>query len=31
MAETIDSFVRRYAGGQIASYSDLVFSGYIPP
>ena len=31
MIETIDSFVRRYRAGQIATYADLVFSGFVPP
>jgi hypothetical protein len=31
MIEPIDSFLKRYGAGQIQSYSDLVFNGYITP
>jgi YD repeat-containing protein len=31
MIETIDSFVKRYRSGQIVTYADLVFSGFIAP
>jgi hypothetical protein len=31
MIETIDSFAKRYAGGELRGYADLVFSGYVKP
>jgi len=31
MIETMDSFVKRYRAGQIVTYADLVFSGFITP
>lgn len=31
MIETIDSFSRRIAAGEIRSYADLVFNGYVMP
>ncbi|HEX4683965.1 MAG TPA: hypothetical protein VH277_14700 [Gemmatimonadaceae bacterium] len=31
MIEPIDSFLRRYAAGEIRGYADLVFSGFITP
>ena len=31
MIERIDSFLKRFQAGEIHSYPDLVFSGYLPP
>ena len=31
MIETIDSFAKRYAGGEVRGYADLVFGGYVKP
>jgi len=31
MIERFDSFLRRFQAGEIRSYPDLVFSGFIPP
>jgi hypothetical protein len=31
MVETIDSFAKRYAGGELHGYADLVFGGYVKP
>ncbi len=31
MIETIDSFAKRYAGGELHGYADLVFGGYVKP
>jgi hypothetical protein len=31
MIEPIDSFLRRYADGEIRNYADLVFTGFITP
>ena len=31
MIETIDSFARRYTGGELRGYADLVFGGYVKP
>ena len=31
MIETIDSFAKRYAGGELHGYADLVFGGFVKP
>jgi hypothetical protein len=31
MIEPIDGFVKRYRAGQITTYADLVFSGFVTP
>jgi len=31
MIETVDSFAKRYAGGELRGYADLVFGGYVKP
>ena len=31
MIEPIDSFLRAFAAGEIRSYADLVFNGYVTP
>jgi hypothetical protein len=31
MIETFDSFLKRFAAGEIGNYTDLVFSGFITP
>jgi hypothetical protein len=31
MIETMDSFAKRYAGGELRGYADLVFGGYVKP
>jgi hypothetical protein len=31
MVETIDSFLARYGAGEIRSYADLVFAGFVTP
>lgn len=31
MIETIDSFAKRYVGGELHGYADLVFGGYVKP
>lgn len=31
MIETIDSFAKRYAAGELHGYADLVFGGYVKP
>jgi hypothetical protein len=31
MIETMDSFAKRYTGGELRGYADLVFGGYVKP
>jgi hypothetical protein len=31
MVETIDSFAKRFTGGELRGYADLVFGGYVKP
>ncbi len=31
MIETMDSFAKRYTGGELHGYADLVFGGYVKP
>ena len=31
MIEPIDSFLRRVAAGEVRTYADLVFNGYVKP